>query len=234
MLPNGRAKLPGGSGNASLHSRASRQAPHLALSASQPGQLKRVVRRHHRKLPTRTAIPESLRSLRRSRTRARRCSPAARLSPMLAKILVPGPYPRPAMTPSALTPTPIGPTPHAACLQRPVRLHADPTRSIGIPGEAQPRSPSTPRAGSPLAVPASPQALDPSHPLRQPGRLADEVQRRATPNGLELSCPAAQAPVHPLSRNSAGQSPPHFPHASRVSCSELLGGELNPSPRISD
>jgi hypothetical protein len=44
------------------------------------------------------------------------------------------------------------------------------------------------------------------------------------PNGLELSCPAARASPHPFSRILAGQSPPNFPHASRVSCSELFGG----------
>jgi hypothetical protein len=43
------------------------------------------------------------------------------------------------------------------------------------------------------------------------------------PNGLELSCPAAQATVAPFSRILAGQSPSNFPRASRVSCSELLG-----------
>ena len=43
------------------------------------------------------------------------------------------------------------------------------------------------------------------------------------PNGLELSCPAAQATVDLFSRNSAGKSRSSFPHASRVSCSELLG-----------
>jgi hypothetical protein len=45
------------------------------------------------------------------------------------------------------------------------------------------------------------------------------------PNGLELSCPAAQASSQPFSRNLAGQSRSNFPHASRVSCSELLDGE---------
>jgi hypothetical protein len=44
------------------------------------------------------------------------------------------------------------------------------------------------------------------------------------PNGLELSCPAARATVHPFSRNSAGKSRSNLPHASRVSCSELFGG----------
>jgi hypothetical protein len=44
------------------------------------------------------------------------------------------------------------------------------------------------------------------------------------PNGLELSCPAAQASLHPFSRILAGKSRSNFPHASRVSCSELLGG----------
>jgi hypothetical protein len=42
-------------------------------------------------------------------------------------------------------------------------------------------------------------------------------------NGLELSCPAARAMAHPFSRNLAGKTRPNFPHASRVSCSELLG-----------
>jgi hypothetical protein len=48
-----------------------------------------------------------------------------------------------------------------------------------------------------------------------------------SPNGLELSCPAAQATVHPFSRNSAGKARSNFPHVSRVNCSELLGGEEN-------
>jgi len=47
------------------------------------------------------------------------------------------------------------------------------------------------------------------------------------PNGLELSCPAAQALPRSFSRIMAGLSPSNFPHASRVSCSELLGGEEN-------
>jgi len=44
------------------------------------------------------------------------------------------------------------------------------------------------------------------------------------PNGLELSCPAARATVHQFSRILAGKAPANFPHASRVSCSELLCG----------
>jgi hypothetical protein len=44
------------------------------------------------------------------------------------------------------------------------------------------------------------------------------------PNGLELSCPAAQATAHSFSRILAGDVGSNFPHASRVSCSELLGG----------
>ena len=43
------------------------------------------------------------------------------------------------------------------------------------------------------------------------------------PNGLELSCPAARARAHPFSHIPAGKSRSNFPHASRVSCSELLG-----------
>jgi hypothetical protein len=50
------------------------------------------------------------------------------------------------------------------------------------------------------------------------------VRRRAAHNGLELSCPAARATVDPFSRNLAGKTRSNFPHASRVSCSELLGG----------
>jgi len=50
------------------------------------------------------------------------------------------------------------------------------------------------------------------------------LRRRAAHNGLELSCPAAQATSSPFSRNSAGKSRSNFPHASRVSCSELFGG----------
>jgi hypothetical protein len=45
----------------------------------------------------------------------------------------------------------------------------------------------------------------------------------ALPNGLELSCPAPQATLHPFSRILAGKSRSNFPLASRVSCSELLG-----------
>jgi len=46
------------------------------------------------------------------------------------------------------------------------------------------------------------------------------------PNGLELSCPAARATAHSFSRIPAGNEPSNFAHASRVSCSELLGGFL--------
>jgi hypothetical protein len=46
------------------------------------------------------------------------------------------------------------------------------------------------------------------------------------PNGLELSCPAAQAPLDPFSRILAGKSRSNLPLASRVSCSELLGSGL--------
>ena len=49
------------------------------------------------------------------------------------------------------------------------------------------------------------------------------------PNGLELceaalwaSCPAAQALPHSLYGNLAGKASSNLPHASRVSCSELL------------
>jgi len=42
------------------------------------------------------------------------------------------------------------------------------------------------------------------------------------PNGLELSCPAAQATLEPFSRILAGKAPSNFPHASRVSSSESL------------
>jgi hypothetical protein len=52
---------------------------------------------------------------------------------------------------------------------------------------------------------------------------SDEA-RREPPNGFELSCPAAQALVDPWSRILAGKGRFNFPHASRVSCSELLGG----------
>jgi len=55
------------------------------------------------------------------------------------------------------------------------------------------------------------------------------------PNGLELreaalwaSCPAARAPVDSFSRILAGQARSKFPHASRVRCSELFGGQ----PRV--
>jgi len=48
------------------------------------------------------------------------------------------------------------------------------------------------------------------------------LRRRAAHNGLELSCPAARATPHSFSRILAGKSRSNFPHASRVSCSELL------------
>jgi len=50
------------------------------------------------------------------------------------------------------------------------------------------------------------------------------LRRRAAHNGLELSCPAAQATPPSFSRIPAGKSRSNFPHASRVSCSELLAG----------
>jgi hypothetical protein len=50
------------------------------------------------------------------------------------------------------------------------------------------------------------------------------LRRRAAHNGLELSCPAAQTTVDPFSRIPAGKARSNFPHASRVSCSELLDG----------
>jgi hypothetical protein len=52
-------------------------------------------------------------------------------------------------------------------------------------------------------------------------RLPDDHQ---PPNGLELSCPAAQVTAHSFSRILAGQARSNLPHASRVSCSEVLGG----------
>jgi hypothetical protein len=57
--------------------------------------------------------------------------------------------------------------------------------------------------------------------MLQPPRERDCLVR---PNGFELSCPAAQTTAHPFSHNLAGQSSFKLPHASRVSCSELLGG----------
>jgi len=50
------------------------------------------------------------------------------------------------------------------------------------------------------------------------------LRRRAAHNGLELSCPAARATGHSFSRILAGKTRSNFPHASRVSCSELLCG----------
>jgi hypothetical protein len=50
------------------------------------------------------------------------------------------------------------------------------------------------------------------------------LRRRAAHNGLELSCPAARATVAPFSRILTGKARSNFPHASRVSCSELLCG----------
>jgi len=41
-------------------------------------------------------------------------------------------------------------------------------------------------------------------------------------NGLELTCPAAQATHLPLYGNLAGSTSSNFTHASRVSCSESL------------
>jgi hypothetical protein len=55
------------------------------------------------------------------------------------------------------------------------------------------------------------------------GQTADPMRA----NGLELSCPAARASPHSFSRNLAGMSRFIFPHASRVSCSELLGGDYH-------
>jgi len=48
------------------------------------------------------------------------------------------------------------------------------------------------------------------------------LRRRAAPNGLELSCPAAQATADSLSRILAGKTRSNFAHASRVSFSDLL------------
>ena len=45
----------------------------------------------------------------------------------------------------------------------------------------------------------------------------------ALANGLELSCSAARATVAPFSRILTRKARSNFPHASRVSCSELLG-----------
>jgi hypothetical protein len=50
--------------------------------------------------------------------------------------------------------------------------------------------------------------------------------RVVLPNGLELSCPAAQAAHDSLPRIPAGQAPSNSPHASRVSCSEVLGSRI--------
>jgi hypothetical protein len=44
------------------------------------------------------------------------------------------------------------------------------------------------------------------------------------PNGFELSCPAARATVDSFSHILAGKTRSNFPPASRVRCSELLGG----------
>jgi len=60
--------------------------------------------------------------------------------------------------------------------------------------------------------------------LRQQWPGQHGVRRRAAHNGLELSCPAARATVDSFSRIPAGKSRSNFPHASRVSCSELLCG----------
>jgi hypothetical protein len=45
------------------------------------------------------------------------------------------------------------------------------------------------------------------------------------PSGCELSYPAAQGTVDPSSRIRNGKSPTNIPHASRVSCSEVSGGQ---------
>jgi hypothetical protein len=57
--------------------------------------------------------------------------------------------------------------------------------------------------------------------MRSEGKVY--CKRSVPPNGLELSCPAAQATAPPFSRIPAGKSRSNFPHAGRVSCSELLG-----------
>ena len=54
-------------------------------------------------------------------------------------------------------------------------------------------------------------------------KLKEVLRRRAAHNGLELSCPAARPALHPLYGSSAGSTGSNFRHASRVSCSELLG-----------
>jgi hypothetical protein len=68
------------------------------------------------------------------------------------------------------------------------------------------------------AVP-SPQHLDPA--CRPSPRTASSFAQH--PELARGSCPAARATVHSFSRIAASKSRPNFPHASRVSCSELLG-----------
>jgi hypothetical protein len=70
--------------------------------------------------------------------------------------------------------------------------------------------------------------------------MSDTLNKRAAhsrdqpqpPNSLEVSCPAAQATVHPFSRNSAGKARSNFPPASRVSCSELLARPDTPPRKL--
>jgi hypothetical protein len=61
---------------------------------------------------------------------------------------------------------------------------------------------------------------------QRPGTSMSARPDTRRPNGPELSCPAAQATPHSFSRILAGKPRSNFPHASRVSCSELLGRRL--------
>ena len=125
--------------------------------------------------------------------------------------------------------------------QRPLTLRL-PLRLIGARRRLTPRAGLhyPPRLASEHDGPASkglPQSLSGKTPWPRPSlarqralplligsiTMRGALRRRAAHNGLELSCPAARARAHPFSRIPAGKSHSTFPHASRVSCSELFG-----------
>jgi hypothetical protein len=56
------------------------------------------------------------------------------------------------------------------------------------------------------------------------GTIIADRTRPGRPNGLEMSRPAAQAPLVSLYGNLAGITCADFAHASRVSCSQSFGG----------
>ena len=59
------------------------------------------------------------------------------------------------------------------------------------------------------------------------GRCGRSAAQPEPPNGLEFRCPVARALFQSLYGNSAGSTSSNSPHASRVSCSESLGGAVD-------